>query len=153
MGEHDWEKGHPEQLMLTCLVGHSIHNLGLVGHIEDIAVAKDQQGKKLGLRIIEALDHLAKAVGCYKVRGILPLPFIAADILDSAVSLGRHRRQPGFLVMLIVELCRLYSTARLRTRDSMSSVGTKELDWRWPIIIRRRDGSSVSQLWVPAVGD
>ena len=38
-----------------------------MGHIEDIAVAKDQQGKKLGLRIIEALDHVAREVGCYKV--------------------------------------------------------------------------------------
>lgn len=46
----------------------SIHNLGLVGHIEDIAVAKDQQGKKLGLRIIQTLDGVAEAVGCYKVR-------------------------------------------------------------------------------------
>jgi GNAT superfamily N-acetyltransferase len=45
----------------------SIHNLGMVGHIEDIAVAKDQQGKKLGLRIIQALDGVAEAVGCYKV--------------------------------------------------------------------------------------
>ncbi|KAI4244320.1 MAG: hypothetical protein L6R40_003046 [Gallowayella cf. fulva] len=43
-----------------------IHNLGLVGHIEDIAVAKDQQGKKLGLRIIQALDFVAQKVGCYK---------------------------------------------------------------------------------------
>ena len=43
-----------------------IHALGLVGHIEDIAVAKNQQGKKLGLRIIQALDHVAKQVGCYK---------------------------------------------------------------------------------------
>ena len=46
----------------------SIHDLGLVGHIEDIAVAKDQQGKKLGLRIIQALDHISETVGCYKVR-------------------------------------------------------------------------------------
>jgi len=38
-----------------------------VGHIEDIAVAKDQQGKKLGLRIIQALDYVAEKVGCYKV--------------------------------------------------------------------------------------
>lgn len=44
-----------------------IHGLGCVGHIEDIAVARDQQGKKLGLRIIQALDELAKEVGCYKV--------------------------------------------------------------------------------------
>ncbi|KAL7621722.1 Glucosamine-phosphate N-acetyltransferase-like protein [Parahypoxylon ruwenzoriense] len=40
--------------------------LGLVGHIEDIAVAKDQQGKKLGLRLIQALDFIAEKVGCYK---------------------------------------------------------------------------------------
>lgn len=44
----------------------SIHNLGLVGHIEDIAVAKDQQGKKLGLRLIQALDFIAAKLGCYK---------------------------------------------------------------------------------------
>ncbi|KAK0612349.1 acyl-CoA N-acyltransferase [Bombardia bombarda] len=43
-----------------------IHNLGSVGHIEDIAVAKDQQGKKLGLRIIQALDFVAEKTGCYK---------------------------------------------------------------------------------------
>ncbi|KAI9670889.1 MAG: Glucosamine-phosphate N-acetyltransferase-like protein [Caeruleum heppii] len=43
-----------------------IHNMGLVGHIEDIAVAKDQQGKKLGLKMIQALDYVAARVGCYK---------------------------------------------------------------------------------------
>ncbi len=45
----------------------SIHQLGRVGHIEDIAVAKDQQGKKLGLHIILALDHIGEQLGCYKV--------------------------------------------------------------------------------------
>lgn len=44
-----------------------IHSLGMVGHIEDIAVEKNQQGKKLGLRIIQALDSVAAEVGCYKV--------------------------------------------------------------------------------------
>ena len=48
-----------------------IHELGLVGHIEDIAVARDQQGKKLGLRIIECLDRVGESVGCYKVSGQL----------------------------------------------------------------------------------
>ncbi|KAJ5092563.1 Acyl-CoA N-acyltransferase [Penicillium alfredii] len=43
-----------------------IHSLGMVGHIEDIAVEKGQQGKKLGLRIIQALDYVAAQVGCYK---------------------------------------------------------------------------------------
>jgi len=52
--------------VLTATPPRSIHQLGLTGHIEDIAVAKDQQGKKLGLRIIQALDFIAKEVGCYK---------------------------------------------------------------------------------------
>ncbi|KAK6533265.1 Glucosamine-phosphate N-acetyltransferase-like protein [Orbilia ellipsospora] len=43
-----------------------IRNCGLVGHIEDIAVAKDKQGKRLGLRMIQALDHIAEQAGCYK---------------------------------------------------------------------------------------
>lgn len=49
------------------LMGYSIHGLGSVGHIEDIVVAKDQQGKKLGLRLLDALTHLGKEIGCYKV--------------------------------------------------------------------------------------
>ena len=63
---------------------NSIHNLGLVGHIEDIVVNKDQQGKKLGLRIIEALDYIAEKVGCYKVSSpcisVLPLPTLFSRI-------------------------------------------------------------------------
>ncbi|KAJ2906012.1 Acetyltransferase [Zalerion maritima] len=43
-----------------------IHSLGSAGHIEDIAVDKTQQGKKLGLRIINALDFISEKVGCYK---------------------------------------------------------------------------------------
>ncbi|KAL2820030.1 L-Aspartase-like protein [Aspergillus granulosus] len=43
-----------------------IHSLGMVGHIEDIAVEKGQQGKKLGLRLIQALDFIAEKVGAYK---------------------------------------------------------------------------------------
>ncbi|KAK9233938.1 acyl-CoA N-acyltransferase [Lipomyces kononenkoae] len=43
-----------------------IHECGLVGHIEDIAVAKSEQGKKLGIKIIGALDFIGKKTGCYK---------------------------------------------------------------------------------------
>lgn len=39
---------------------------GCVGHIEDIAISEDQRGKKLGLRIIQALTHISEARGCYK---------------------------------------------------------------------------------------
>lgn len=65
------------------LLSDSIHNLGLVGHIEDIVVNKDQQGKKLGLRIIEALDYIAEEVGCYKVS---PLVFCSSGCLLHAVA-------------------------------------------------------------------
>lgn len=44
-----------------------IHECGLVGHIEDIAVNKSQQGKKLGLRLIKALTAIGKQQGAYKV--------------------------------------------------------------------------------------
>jgi len=43
-----------------------IHDLGSVGHIEDIAVAADQQGKKLGIKLIQSLDFIAEHSGCYK---------------------------------------------------------------------------------------
>lgn len=44
-----------------------VHKNGLVGHIEDIAVNSNQQGKKLGLRIIQALKFIGAQRGCYKV--------------------------------------------------------------------------------------
>jgi GNAT superfamily N-acetyltransferase len=84
---YDWMESRPGEYYILCVVDTSreeassivgtgtvfverkfIHELGSVGHIEDIAVAKDQQGKKLGLRIIQALDFVAESVGCYKVR-------------------------------------------------------------------------------------
>lgn len=45
----------------------STYDLGKFAHFEDIAVAKDQKGNKIGLRVLEALIYLAKQVGCYKV--------------------------------------------------------------------------------------
>lgn len=78
---YDWMAKRNNEYYLLCITDSSsaivgtgallverkfIHQLGLVGHIEDIAVAKDQQGKKLGLRIIQALDFVAEKVGCYK---------------------------------------------------------------------------------------
>lgn len=43
-----------------------LRGLGSVGHIEDIAVDERQQGKKLGLRIIQALTRISENSGCYK---------------------------------------------------------------------------------------
>lgn len=43
-----------------------LRGLGSVGHIEDIAVDANQQGKKLGIRIIHALTGISQNSGCYK---------------------------------------------------------------------------------------
>lgn len=45
-----------------------IRGAGLVGHIEDIAVAASAQGKGLGKKLIEVLTALSETVGAYKVR-------------------------------------------------------------------------------------
>jgi glucosamine-phosphate N-acetyltransferase len=42
------------------------HDLCLVGHVEDLLVGDGQNGKNLGGRILEALDQVAKDMGCYK---------------------------------------------------------------------------------------
>jgi glucosamine-phosphate N-acetyltransferase len=43
-----------------------IHNGGIVGHIEDVVVNKDFQGKKIGEKIMKYLIEIAKNRGCYK---------------------------------------------------------------------------------------
>lgn len=44
-----------------------IHGCGKVGHIEDIAVDKSQQGKNLGFLLISHLSSIGKEQGCYKI--------------------------------------------------------------------------------------
>lgn len=105
---YDWMSRRNDEYFLICIIDDSgrivgtgalvverkfIHDLGLVGHIEDIAVAKDQQGKKLGLRIIQALDFVAEKVGCYKVSALLN------QMADCSVLIGgfdrcSYRRPP-----------------------------------------------------------
>ena len=43
-----------------------IHNGGRVGHIEDVAVKKEFQGKGIGKKIVKALLEYGKKNGCYK---------------------------------------------------------------------------------------
>ncbi|KAI1375494.1 acyl-CoA N-acyltransferase [Hypoxylon crocopeplum] len=43
-----------------------IHGRGKCGHIEEISIAKEHQGKGLGLKMIQALDSVAVNLGCYK---------------------------------------------------------------------------------------
>ncbi|KAG4436557.1 hypothetical protein IFR05_007952 [Cadophora sp. M221] len=43
-----------------------LYKLGIQGHIEDIAIAEDQQGKKLGLKLLQFLSYIAEKTGCYK---------------------------------------------------------------------------------------
>ncbi|KAG8919537.1 hypothetical protein FRC03_009382 [Tulasnella sp. 419] len=43
-----------------------LRGLSLVGHIEDIAVDKNVQGKKLGFRVVTALTEISENLGAYK---------------------------------------------------------------------------------------
>ncbi|QUC63948.1 GNAT family N-acetyltransferase [Nitrosopumilus sp. K4] len=43
-----------------------IHNGSLVGHIEDVVVDKNHQGKGIGEKIVKYLLNVAKNRGCYK---------------------------------------------------------------------------------------
>jgi len=43
-----------------------IHQGGVVGHIEDVAVDKNFQGEKIGEKIIKYVLEIAKNYGCYK---------------------------------------------------------------------------------------
>ncbi len=44
-----------------------VHNLGYVGHIEDVVVAHTHRGQQLGIKIIDFLTHKAENSGCYKI--------------------------------------------------------------------------------------
>ena len=43
-----------------------IHGGGKVGHIEDVVVAKEFQGKGIGQKIVKSLLEYAQEKGCYK---------------------------------------------------------------------------------------
>ena len=43
-----------------------IHDGGLVGHIEDVVVRKDYEGKGVGMKLIRSLLACAKEKNCYK---------------------------------------------------------------------------------------
>ncbi|KAF2457512.1 hypothetical protein BDY21DRAFT_285761 [Lineolata rhizophorae] len=43
------------------------YDLGIVGHIEDIVVSRDQKGRKMGLRVLEALTFISERLGCHRV--------------------------------------------------------------------------------------
>jgi len=43
-----------------------IHNGGKVGHIEDVVVAKEFQGKGVGQKVVQSLLNHAQKQGCYK---------------------------------------------------------------------------------------
>ncbi|CEJ82939.1 hypothetical protein VHEMI02978 [[Torrubiella] hemipterigena] len=43
-----------------------IHNRAVVGHIEEVCIAKQHQGKGLGLLMMRALNSVAESAGCTK---------------------------------------------------------------------------------------
>ena len=43
-----------------------IHNGGRVGHIEDVVVSKEYEGRGLGIKLVSSLLEKAKVMNCYK---------------------------------------------------------------------------------------
>jgi len=43
-----------------------IHNGGKVGHIEDVVVSKEYEGKGIGIKLVNSLLENAKMMNCYK---------------------------------------------------------------------------------------
>ena len=43
-----------------------IHDGGLVGHIEDVVVRKDYEGKGIGIKLVISMLERAKEKNCYK---------------------------------------------------------------------------------------
>ena len=42
-------------------------NVGTIGHIEDVAVHPNHEGKGVGSAVVRAIVELARQSGCYKV--------------------------------------------------------------------------------------
>lgn len=61
-----------------------LHNGGRVGHIEDVAVHPDLQGRGIGGQIVRHLIEICREHGCYKV------------ILDCAETLIPYYERLGF---------------------------------------------------------
>ena len=43
-----------------------IHNGGKVGHIEDVVVSKEYEGRGIGIKLVTSLLEKAKTMNCYK---------------------------------------------------------------------------------------
>ena len=43
-----------------------IHNGGKVGHIEDVVVSKEYEGRGIGIKLVTSLLEKARAMNCYK---------------------------------------------------------------------------------------
>jgi len=70
------------------LMSRSTHSMGIVAHIQDIAVARTQKGKRMGLRVLEALVYAATEYGAYKVG--IPSPIATQEYRDQIQALLSH---------------------------------------------------------------
>ena len=62
-----------------------IHDGGLAGHIEDVVVTSDQQGKNIGAQLVKHAVQYAQSQGCYKT------------ILDCTDEVSKFYEKLGFI--------------------------------------------------------
>jgi glucosamine-phosphate N-acetyltransferase len=94
-----------------------LRGLGSVGHIEDIAVDKKQQGKKLGLRIINALTYISENSGNYKTilncseDNIRGCPFYVSSVTSADANTafyqkcGYEKKESEMVGLLLMSCC------------------------------------------------
>ena len=72
--------------------------MGIVAHVQDIAVARTQKGKKMGLRVLEALVHAATEYGAFKVGFLAVATQELRDRIQALLSHSwfEHRTRDGF---------------------------------------------------------
>jgi glucosamine-phosphate N-acetyltransferase len=98
-----------------------IHSCALAGHIEDIAVAKSEQGKKLGIKIIHCLMDISERVGCYKTTLVCAdhnVPFYEkCGFVKGQNEMVRSSPPSPTCVWIVLTGCRKFTSTR-RSRKS-----------------------------------
>ena len=72
-----------------------IHGGGLVGHIEDVAVRKAYEGKRVGSAVVGKAIQRARDLGCYKV-----ILNCKEELVPFYTRLGMRRHEVGMRVDL-----------------------------------------------------
>lgn len=70
----------------------------MVGHAQDLLIGEGQQGKNLGLRMLDCLDSIARDMGCYK---------LVASTQETNEAFYQQKGEPRYICCLPISSSRL----------------------------------------------